>query len=233
MAIDPRKLTPTQLARLLNSTPLGEVISERQIHRHRTRGGYRIGEGRYIDLLKYTAWLAQQRHYPKPTKPPMDYGKIKEAARARASAISEAGRDIGEIPPVADPERKERATRDFRFFCEAYFPETFHLEWSPDHLKVITKIERAVLDGGLFAMAMPRATGKTVLCERACLWAILYGHRQFVCLIGSDESSAVDMLDAIKSEIEDNELLLADFPEAVYPIARLEGKTMDLLDVDF
>ena len=39
VAIDPRQLKPGELARLLNSTPLGEVISERQLHRHRTRAG--------------------------------------------------------------------------------------------------------------------------------------------------------------------------------------------------
>ena len=42
MAIDPRKLRPSDLCRLLNSTPLGEVISERQLYRHRTRAGFRI-----------------------------------------------------------------------------------------------------------------------------------------------------------------------------------------------
>ena len=40
MATDPRKLRPSELCRLLNSTPLGEVISERQLHRHRSRAGH-------------------------------------------------------------------------------------------------------------------------------------------------------------------------------------------------
>ena len=31
MATDPRKLKPTALTRLLNSTPLGEVINDRQL----------------------------------------------------------------------------------------------------------------------------------------------------------------------------------------------------------
>ena len=31
MATDPRKLRPSELCRLLNSTPLGEVLSERQL----------------------------------------------------------------------------------------------------------------------------------------------------------------------------------------------------------
>ena len=61
MPIDPRKLKPTELVRLLNSTPLGEVISERQLHRHRARAGFRIGDGRTVDLLRYVAWLTLER----------------------------------------------------------------------------------------------------------------------------------------------------------------------------
>ena len=152
-----------------------------------------------------------------------DYEKLKEQARARNAALSLAGRDIGELPAIVNPERKARAEQDFRFFCESYFPFTFHLPWSPDHLKVIAKIEQAVLRGGLFAMAMPRGSGKTSICECACIWAVLYGHREFVCLIGSDEGHAMGMLESIKTELDGNELLLEDFPEVVYPIHRLEG----------
>ncbi|HID23605.1 MAG TPA: hypothetical protein EYP14_14570, partial [Planctomycetaceae bacterium] len=121
------------------------------------------------------------------------------------------------------PARKARAERDFRLFCEAYFPQTFYLPWSRDHLRVVARIEQAVLEGGLFAMAMPRGSGKTSLCETACLWALLYGHREFVALIGADEDHAVNMLNSIKSELENNDRLLEDFPEVVYPIRCLEG----------
>ncbi|MCA9251269.1 MAG: phage terminase large subunit family protein, partial [Phycisphaerales bacterium] len=99
----------------------------------------------------------------------------------------------------------------------------FHLPWSDDHLKVIAKIEQAVLEGGLFAMAMPRGSGKTSLCEIACLWALVYGHREFVALIGADEEHAANMLDSIKVELESNDLLLVDFPEVCFPIQALEG----------
>lgn len=183
MAIDPRKLRPSELCRLLNSTPLGEVTGERQLYRHRMRAGLRIGDGRHVDLVRYVAWLMQVRHAPRPEPEGAPYEKLKERARARNIALSLAGRDIGELPDVVDPQRKEQAASDFRFFCESYFPLTFHLAWSPDHLKVIGKIEQAVLRGGLFAMAMPRGSGKTTICECACIWAVLYGHREFVCLI--------------------------------------------------
>jgi len=205
----------------LNSTPLGEVINERQLHRHRTRAGLRIGDGKKVDLLRYTAWLVHQRHTPKPT---VDrYQMLKDQARLRNAELSRSGRDIGELPAVVDPARREKATSNFQTFCEAYFPQTFHLAWSPDHLKVIAKIERAVLHGGLFAMAMPRGSGKTTLCECACIWAVLNGHSEFVSLIGSDEGHAMDMLESIKVELENNDLLLADYPEVVFAIGALEG----------
>jgi hypothetical protein len=221
--IDPRKLRPSDLCRLLNSTPRGEVISERQLYRHRQRAGYRIGDGKHVDLFRYVAWLVQVRHEPKPEPPDDPYAAVKERARARSAALSLAGRDIGDLPAVVNPERKAKAAADFRFFCESYFPLTFHLAWSPDHLKVIRRIEQAVLHGGLFAMAMPRGSGKSSLCEVACIWAVLYGHRDFVCLIGSDEGHAMDMLESIKTELDGSDVLLEDFPEVVYPIQCLDG----------
>ncbi|GIW55543.1 MAG: hypothetical protein KatS3mg082_1947 [Nitrospiraceae bacterium] len=88
MATDPRRLRPSELCRLLNSTPLGEVINERQLHRHRTRAGMRIGDGRHVDLLRYVAWLVQMRHAPKTEADGDPYEKLKERARARNMALS-------------------------------------------------------------------------------------------------------------------------------------------------
>ena len=224
MPVDPHHLKPADLARLLNSSTLGTVISERQLHRHRTRAGFRIGDGRSVDLLRYLAWLLDQVHAPDAQRT-LDggYAAHREATADRDRLKSESGRDIGDLPPVENPARRAKAERSFRAFCESYFPEVFHLGWSEDHLRVIAKVEESVLQGGLFALAMPRGSGKTTIAECACLWAILYGHREFVCLIGSDEQHASDMLDSLKTELEINELLLADFPEAVFPIHALEG----------
>jgi hypothetical protein len=228
VATDVRRLRAGELCRLLNSTPLGECLGERHLHRHRTRAGLRIGadgDPNRVNLLRYVAWLFDQRHAPERATDAAspDYDAHRERARLRNAMLSLSGRDIGALPDVQDPDRKAKAERDFRFFCETYLRQTFHLPWSPDHLKVIAKIETAVLEGGLFAMAMPRGSGKTSLCETACLWAMLFGHREFVALIGSDEEHAASMLDSIKAEVENNELLLADFPEACFPIRRLEG----------
>lgn len=152
-----------------------------------------------------------------------DYQHHKTRAAARSRRQSLQGRDIAPLPPIADPQRRAKAGGSFRLFCETYFPEIFTLPWSADHLKVIGKIEQAVLRGGLFAVAMPRGSGKSSLCKAACLWAALYGYRDFVALIGSSEAHAQSMLHDLKIQLETNPLLAADFPEVCYPIAALEG----------
>src|SRR5512137_1308119 len=99
MPIDPRNLKPSDLARLLNSTPLGTVIDERQLYRHRMKAGFRIGDGRRLDLFRYVAWLIEERSLPrKIVDPAAGYEALKERAAARNKALSQAGRDIGELP---------------------------------------------------------------------------------------------------------------------------------------
>ena len=185
MAIDVRQLRPTELVRLLNSTPLGEVISERQLYRHRYRAGFRIGDGRHVDLFRYVAWLVAIRHDRRGRCPrAIHYEALKERARARNAALSLAGRDIGELPAVVNPERRARAETDFRFFCETYFPRHVSLAWSPDHLKVIGKIERAVLTGGLFAHGhAPRQRERRRSRMSPASGPCSSAHCPFVCLV--------------------------------------------------
>jgi hypothetical protein len=160
---------------------------------------------------------------PNPSTRRHDYEAHKGRAVKQSREQALEGREIGKPPDVADPHRRDSCKADFRLFCDLFFPQTFNLPWSDDHLTVISQIETSVLRGGLFATAMPRAAGKTSLAEVACIWAVLYGHRDFVALIGSDEGHASQMLDSIKAELDGNPLLLDDFPEVCYPIARLEG----------
>jgi hypothetical protein len=167
---------------------------------------------------------------PRP-KPATSSSRARQAARYDARQalkneigrrVSAAGREIGDIPKAAKPARRAKARLNFRAFAETYLPATFTLAWSPDHLRVIGKIEAAVLRGELFAFAMPRGSGKSSLMEAAALWAMLYGHRDFVVIVGADEGHARKMLDNVWAELETSELLLADFPEVCFPIHRLE-----------
>jgi hypothetical protein len=149
-------------------------------------------------------------------------GNQREAKRKWAAAQSARTRDVGPLRDDADPARKESCRLDFRRWCEVYFANVFKLRWSADHLKTIGKIEEAVLRGALFAVCMPRASGKSSLCEAAAMWSICFGHRHFVVLIGANASAACEQLESIKSEVEANELLQSDFPKITQPIEALE-----------
>ena len=228
MPLTPTNMRVVDVARLLNSTEQGFVLPQARLYRQFNRVGFRISAAenpRNINLLKYIAWMFDQKHSPQeePRSTARSYEERKEAERQRNAAQSLAGRDIAPIPEVVNPERKTACERNFQLFCETYFPDTYALAWSADHIKAIERIETAVLRGGLFALAMPRGSGKSTLTETAALWAMLYGHREFVTLIGATESAALEMLDSIKTELEVNERLAEDFPEVCYPIAQLDG----------
>jgi len=218
------KLRPAELLRLINSTPLGSVLHDRQLYRHRLQAGYQIGDDRGVDLLAYIAWLHDRYTAPR-TSPVSAYEAQRERAAARIRAISRAGREIGPLPPVADPERRDRCGASFQAFCETYFPRVFYLPWSVDHLRMIARIEQVVRQGGQYAVAMPRGSGKTSLCRAACLWAALYGYRRFIVLIGPTVEYAASLLNDLRTELETNNLLAADFPEICMPIRALEGIT--------
>ena len=226
MPINPSNIRVVDVARLLNSTSFGFVLPQARLYREFNRVGFRIGSSenpRNINLLKYIAWMFERKHTPEETSGARSYEDRRNAERDRQAEQSLAGRDIGQLPEVVNPDRKAACERNFQLFCESYFPETYALAWSPDHLKVIEKIETAVLRGGLFALALPRGSGKTTITESAALWSMLYGHREFVVLIGATESAALELLDSLKTELEVNERLAEDFPEVCYPVAQLEG----------
>ncbi len=226
MALNPSNMRVVDVARLLNSTTQGFVLAQARLYREFNRVGFRIASAensRNINLLKYIAWIFDRKHTLEESVSARSYEDRRNAERNRQAEQSLAGRDIGALPEVVNPQRKAACERNFQLFCESYFPETYALSWSPDHLKAIEKIETAVMTGGLFALAMPRGSGKSTLTETAALWSMLYGHREFVTLIGATESAALEMLDSIKTELEVNERLAEDFPEVIFPISQLEG----------
>src|SRR5574343_1389865 len=147
--------------------------------------------------------------------------KGQEAARSRER--SAAGREVGPLPRVLKPRRRARCRLSLRAFCETYLRARFPLAWSRDHLKVLDRLQACVMDGGQFALAMPRGSGKTTLCEAAAIWALLYCHRRFVVLVGATETAAEELLEGVRVELEANDLLYEDFPEVCHPIRALDG----------
>jgi hypothetical protein len=167
---------------------------------------------------------------PPPPAPPAggpadDYRGHRDRMAGRSRDRSTAGREVGPLPPVADPARKASGRASLERFCRAYFPARFRLAFSAAHREALTRLERCTDEGGLFALAFQRGGGKTTMAEVAALRAILYGLRRFVVLVQATERLAARSLKKIQRELEANDLLAADFPEVCHPIRALERNT--------
>ncbi len=155
---------------------------------------------------------------------PRDYQKKRDRDNSAVKERSRQGRDIGKgYPKHGNLKRRRLCERSLQDFLLTYFPAAFTLPFSMDHRRVIAAMEDCGLAGGLFALAMPRGSGKTTLAERFALWCLLYGHRRFVALVSATEAAAGKLLAHIKRELLDNDLLAEDFRGVCYPIRRLEN----------
>jgi hypothetical protein len=148
---------------------------------------------------------------------------VNAPAQRRPAEVRRGSRHRAAPADAQTPRAERRPSDSFEFFCRAYFPLTFNLPWSSITARRSTIIETVVRGGGQLAYAMPRGSGKTSLAEAAVLWATLYGYRQFPPGDRLRRTSAIEILESIKKELECNDELLADFPEVCYPIRRLEG----------
>jgi hypothetical protein len=194
------RLSSLQLAELVNSVQPGTMTKGR------------------IHLLFYIAWLRRLLLEGKKLKHKDERTQAEVMRERRAD-----GRDIGPIPAVKDPERRKACERDLERFLLTYMRESFPLPFSDDHKHVLAKTQTAVLEGGLFAEAVFRGFGKTTVIEGAVTWAAVYGHRRFIPIIAADKRAGIDIIDSLKREFEENDLLADDFPEVCHPIRELEG----------
>lgn len=133
------------------------------------------------------------------------------ARQAKSKEISE------NFPVCKNKARKNKACKSLKFFLETYFTDIFSLKFSPMHLDVIKKIEDTINNKELYCLAMPRGSGKTSMTECSILWAILTGRSKCAVLVCANASRAKLLLKDIYALLIGNELLVEDFPEAVYP----------------
>lgn len=156
----------------------------------------------------------------------LQYGESHRERMGRKSReASKKVAEIGPLPAVVNPERKEACRFDLLLYSQTYFPNSTGLSpFSDDHKQMIAYLQRCILFGGMVARAVYRGFAKTSIGEVACIWAGSYGHRKFVMLIGADADAVQENLESIKSEIETNDLLMEDFPEVCHPVRALDGR---------
>lgn len=151
------------------------------------------------------------------------YSRQKARSRRYQAEKSTAGRDLGELPECSDPELRERMRFDLLLYLQTCHADSFPLPFSQDHLELIQTLQEVILKGSLHAFAMPRGSGKTTIARHATQWAVAYGHRRFVVLVGANNEFGGQLLEAIQLDYETNEVLLDLFPEICVPLRALEG----------
>ena len=137
-----------------------------------------------------------------------------------------AERDLPEMPDPEDVDRMESCRYDLKLFLETYLTDRFDKEWSKPQLRCIDKLQYAILNGGLFALAMPRGSGKTAICIGGAIWAMLYAHKHYVVMVGATSTKAEQLLKDIKTTLRFGQLILEDFPSVAIPIRDIQGNAL-------
>lgn len=145
----------------------------------------------------------------------------REQSRRGMARMKAIGREVF-IPPCEDTNRKESCRNDLLLFCKTYFPHYTYLPFADYHLEIIKDFQSAIMYGRSQAAAAPRGGGKDTIFAMAVIWAIAYGHRKWLVYGGATFKLAKAKLENIKIEIEENQLLCADFPEMCVPVRALE-----------
>lgn len=143
--------------------------------------------------------------------------------KARKKALAN---DIGELPPVADPGRRERCRKSLPLFMRTYCMGTggfLKSEPSERMGEIIAHLQAVVQSGGRTHIRMARAHGKSSFIKGACVYALAYGFRRFIVAVAARKGDASAMIEDIFALCEDGETFAADFPEIAVPIRRLGG----------
>lgn len=133
------------------------------------------------------------------------------------------------VPKCQDRERRELLESDdiewllWYFATESGCESPFTYKFTGQQTEMIAAIRAAIMHGGDQAIAASRGEGKTTIAERLTLKYTLQGSLKFTVLFAATGSAAEDSLDAIKCDLENNERLLADYPEVCVPVAALEN----------
>lgn len=126
------------------------------------------------------------------------------------------------VPACADRERRERLEQSDEQWLRYYFGKLFWYEFTPQQLAMIEAIRNAIMYGGDQALAASRGEGKTVLFERMLLKYTLQGIVKFSVLFGASHQHAIDSLQSMRDEVEQNDRLCEDYPEVCVPVRALE-----------
>jgi hypothetical protein len=133
------------------------------------------------------------------------------------------------IPPCQNRARREELEADdirwlmFYFGVDSEVRDPFWYEFTAQQRQMIEDFRNAIVYGGDQAEAASRGEGKSTLLERLITKYTLAGLLSYSVLFQATGALADNSLDSIKTAIEENPLLAADYPEVCFPVQALEN----------
>jgi len=92
-------------------------------------------------------------------------------------------------------------------------------------LKVFELCKEAIDNALMYALAMPRGSGKTAIFQALVEWVILTGKKEFALLVAATGTKADELMVKIKTSFNYNEKLQADFAPELHGIIALEDES--------
>jgi hypothetical protein len=138
---------------------------------------------------------------------------------------SEESRSIGPLRKVKNPRRRKAAEQSVKAWALTYLPNWFPLAVSPAHEDAAALLQSCTDEGGLGCLAISRGFGKTTWTLAAVLRAVLSGRRKYVVMICATDKLAEKAVKKLKAELESNDRIDEDYPEATQAVRALKRIT--------
>lgn len=146
--------------------------------------------------------------------PVQNFAESRSAKNAAIiNAKTAAAQEIGPLPDVENPQRRERAAADNLLFAETYFKPTFYLPWAPYQRAMMDRFQAVILEGGRECHSVRRGGLKSTCARVSSIWAVSNGHRQFPVLVGATDDKANEHRENFFALLASSPMLVADYPE--------------------
>ncbi len=149
-----------------------------------------------------------------PVDPVQNFAENRSARNAAIiNAKTAAAQELGPLPDVANPQRRERCQADNLLFAETYFKPTFYLPWASYQRSMMDAFQGVILNGGKECHAVRRGGLKSTCARVSTLWAVANGHRRFPVLVGATDDKANEHRENFFALLASSSKLVEDFPE--------------------
>lgn len=160
-----------------------------------------------------------------------DYEERRDTTAADRVARSVAKRsEIGPLPPVRDPGRKERCAASLVEFGTVYGMATPDwrgmLERPPSErlADYASDLQTAIEHAGFVHRRLARGSGKSTWAKLAVAWGVATGRIHYPVIVAATAGLAQAILADVWRFFEESPLFGEDFPEVSHPIVSLGGK---------